>query len=78
MLPRDSNNKKQKHSNSFYLMQYAGLGMQLLAVLGFTVFLGLKTDGWLKLNFPLFAWLLPVAALAGMFYRIVKDTASKK
>ena len=73
-----SNNKKQNRSNASYLLQYAGLGMQLFAAISIAVFLGFKADGWLKLNFPLLAWLLPVTVLAGILYRILKDTSAKK
>lgn len=78
MCPQPSRDKKPNRSNASYLMQYAGLGMQLLALLALTVFLGLKADQWLKLNFPLLAWLLPVLVLTGMFIRIFKDTSKKQ
>lgn len=78
MPPPVTNHKKQNRSNSSYLLQYAGMGMQLLAAIGIALFLGLKADGWLQLNFPLLAWLLPVTVLAGILYRILKDTSAKK
>ena len=58
-------------------MQYAGLATQLLVALGLAVFLGLKADDWLQLNFPLLGWLLPLVVLMAMFYRILKDTSKK-
>ena len=58
-------------------MQYAGLATQLLVALGLAVFLGLKADELLKLNFPLLGWLLPLVVLMAMFYRILKDTSKK-
>ncbi|HMO32496.1 MAG TPA: hypothetical protein PKE63_13095 [Lacibacter sp.] len=73
-LPPD---KKKYRSNASYLMQYSGLAMQLLAVLGITVYLGIKADGWLQLSFPLFAWLLPLLGLTGSWIRIFKDTEKK-
>lgn len=58
-------------------MQYASLATQLLVALGLAVFLGLKADSWLQLNFPLLGWLLPLVVLMAMFYRILKDTSKK-
>ena len=58
-------------------MQYASLATQLLVALGLAVFLGLKADEWLKLNFPLLGWLLPLVVLMATFYRILKDTSKK-
>ena len=55
-------------------MRYAGLATQMMAGLGIAVFIGIKADKWVRLSFPVFTWLLPLLALAGMLYRIVKET----
>jgi hypothetical protein len=79
-MPQPTTNKPSKptKTNRAYLARYAGLAFQLMAALGLSVFLGLKADGWLKLNFPLLAWLLPVVVLSALFYRIYKDTSANK
>lgn len=79
-MPQPTTNKSSKptKSNRAYLAQYAGLAFQLMAALGLAVFAGIKADGWLKLNFPLLAWLLPLLVLSAMFYRIYKDTSARK
>lgn len=59
-------------------MRYAGLAMQLFASLGIAIFLGLKVDGWLKLSFPLFLWLLPLLVIVGLIIKVIKDTDSKR
>jgi len=76
--PTTNNNPKKYKSTSAYLLEYSGLAMQLMAALGIAVFLGLKTDGWLNLNFHLFAFVLPVLVIAGLLVRVVKDTSKKK
>ncbi|MEP6726161.1 MAG: ATPase F0F1 [Bacteroidota bacterium] len=70
MLPQSNNNNKD-------LMRYAGLATQMLAGLGIAVFIGLKTDKWLKLSFPILSWLLPLLVLAAIIFRIIKETGPK-
>ena len=79
-MPQPATNKdpKKYKSTSAYLLEYSGLAMQLMAALGIAVFLGLKTDGWLNLNFHLFAFVLPVLVITGLLVRVVKDTSKKK
>ena len=60
------------------LQRYAGLAMQFLVSIGICVFIGLKADEWLHISIPLFIWLLPLLAIAGVIYNILKDTAKKK
>lgn len=69
---------KKYKSTSAYLLEYSGLAMQIMAALGIAVFLGIKTDGWLNLNFHLFAFVLPVLLITGLLVRVVKDTSKKK
>lgn len=73
----NKDSKKYKRSSA-YLLEYSGLAIQLMAALGIAVFLGLKTDGWLNLNFHLFAFVLPVLVITGLLVRVVKDTSKKK
>jgi F0F1-type ATP synthase assembly protein I len=59
------------------LLRYAGLGSQLLAGIGIAVFIGLKADQWLHTS-PLFASVLPLLTLTGMFYKLARETSRKK
>jgi len=59
-------------------MRYAGLATQMLISLGIAVFIGIKADKWLKLSFPILSWLLPLLVLAGIIYRIIKETGPPK
>ncbi|HEY8688316.1 MAG TPA: hypothetical protein VIM07_03710 [Chitinophagaceae bacterium] len=66
----NQNSKKQ-------LMQYAGIGGQILVSLGIGVFLGLKADEWLNFKFPLFVWLLPLLILIAFIAKLIKATSKK-
>lgn len=58
-------------------MRYASLGTQLLVAIGLAVFAGLKADEWLHTS-PLFACVLPLVVLSGMFYKLFRETSRKK
>jgi Na+/glutamate symporter len=73
----DFNNQKNP-SNKNLLIQYAGLGGQILAGLVIAVFLGKWIDEKLKFTFPVFIWLLPLIVIIGMILKAVKDTSKKK
>ncbi len=76
--PTINNDPKKYKSTSAYLLEYSGLAMQLMAALGIAVFLGIKTDGWLNLNFHLFAFVLPLLVITGLLIRVIKGTSTKK
>jgi membrane protein DedA with SNARE-associated domain len=67
---------KEEGNNQF--MRYAGLAIQFLVSIGIGVFLGLKSDEWLHLSFPLLVWLLPLLIILGMILNIFKETSGKK
>jgi len=54
------------------------MGTQIFVALGLAVFVGLKVDKWLKISAPLLVLILPVIVLAGMIYKIVKETSKQK
>lgn len=68
---------KEKSSNRL-LLRYAGLGMQLLIAIGIAVYGGLKLDQLFKFKTPLLVWILPLLVIAGIIYKIIKDTAPKQ
>ena len=72
-------NKQQppdKQSNRAFFLRYASLGSQLLAAIAISVFLGLKTDQWLHSS-PLFACVVPLLVLSGIFYKLYRETGRK-
>ena len=72
--------RQQRPNNNNYrdLLRYASMGTQIFVGLGIAVFLGLKVDKWLKISAPLLVLLLPVLVLAGIIYKIVKETSKQK
>lgn len=68
---------KQTNSSND-LLRYAGLGAQIMVSIGLAVIAGLKLDQWLHLPFPLLVWLLPLAVVSLMIYKLIKDTSNKK
>ena len=68
----------QKQNNAGRdVMRYAGLGAQILVSLGLAVFAGYHADRWLKVPFPLLVWLLPLAVVSMMIYKLIKETSNK-
>lgn len=64
-------------SNKQLLFTYAGLAFQLLVSAGLATYAGWWLDKWIKLNFPLFTWLLPLIVIIGMIIKAIKDTSKK-
>ena len=70
--------QQQKSTPTSDLMRYAGLGSQILVSLGIAVFLGYEIDKWLKIPLPLLVWLLPLAVLTEIIFKLIKETSGKK
>ena len=70
------NQKQNKSRND--LMRYAGLGGQIFFSLGIAVFIGYKADSWLHTPLPLLVWILPLAVLCIMIYKLIKETSKQK
>ena len=71
--------KQRPNKNNYSdLLRYASMGTQIFVALGLAVFIGLKVDKWLKISAPLLVLLLPVIVLAGIIYKIAKETSKQK
>jgi chromate transport protein ChrA len=70
--------KQRSNKNYSDLLRYASMGTQIFVALGLAVFVGLKADKWLKISAPLLVLILPVIVLAGIIYKIVKETSKQK
>ena len=68
-------NEKKETSNKSLLIQYAGLGAQLLAGLIIAVVAGKWVDEKLSLSLPVCIWLFPLVVIIGMILKAVKDTS---
>lgn len=74
---KTSKKAEQQKTNLQYLMQYAGLGAQLLAGMALALFLGMKADAYFSLHFPLLSWLLPLLVIIAMIIKLLKETGGK-
>jgi hypothetical protein len=45
---------------------------------GVAVFLGIKADKWLKVNFPIFSWGVPLLVIVIVLVQIIKANSGKK
>ena len=68
---------KPPPDNSKLLLQYAGLGAQLLVLLGLAVFAGIKLDKKFQFTFPILVWALPLLVLIGIMVKAIRDTSKK-
>jgi len=59
------------------LMRWAGLGTEMVASVGLSVFLGVKADKWLKLSFPILSWVLPLLVISGLLINLVRSGSKK-
>ena len=64
--------------NDKSLLIYAGMAFQIFATLGVAFFIGYKLDKYLKLSFPIFLLLMPLIAIFGVLYKVLRDTNKKK
>ncbi len=69
--------QKPPPDNSKLLLQYAGLGAQLVVLLGLAVFAGIKLDQKLHFSFPILVWALPLLVLIAMMTKAIRDTSRK-
>lgn len=70
------NHRKPKKSFDNYI-KYTNIAFQMAAVIGIGVFGGIKLDGWLSLDFPVFTLLLSLISVAAAIYLSVKDFLKK-
>ena len=69
--------KEKPDNNNQVLFQYAGMATQFLGVIGIMVFAGLKADQWLNWQLPILVWVLPLLAIVGMIYTIIRRISKK-
>jgi chromate transport protein ChrA len=70
--------KDSKKPDNSLLWKYAGFATQLIIALGLAVWLGIKIDGWLKINAPIAVWVLPLLIIIVLIVKAIKDTSPKK
>lgn len=72
------NSPRDNRSNRKVLLRYAGLSTELVASVGLSVFLGIKSDKWLHLSFPIFSWCLPLLIITVFIVKLVKENSRPK
>ncbi|MFT4153517.1 AtpZ/AtpI family protein [Parafilimonas sp.] len=69
---------KKEATNKNLLVQYAGIGAQIVAGLLVFIFAGKWMDEKLRLSFPLLIWIMPLVFIIGMIIKVIKDTSTRK
>jgi hypothetical protein len=59
-------------------MRYAGLSTEVFASVGLAVFIGIKTDKWVHLSFPVFSCALPLIVIVVLIVKLVKETSKRQ
>ena len=76
MEPVSTDPKKPKPYNNHYL-KYAGLGLQLFGVIGFSAWLGYQLDNYLKLTFPAFLISFVLLAFSGVMVQLYRSATKE-
>ncbi|MFZ5999767.1 MAG: AtpZ/AtpI family protein [Bacteroidota bacterium] len=63
--------KKQKPYNDF--LKYSGLGLQLLAGIGLSAWVGHLIDGYFGFSFPVFLLSFVMLSFGGMMYQLYRS-----
>jgi hypothetical protein len=70
-MNQPDNNKKPTSTTN--IMKYSAIGFQIMGVFALGVFLGLKTDEWLKTKKPYFTLLFSLVFAFGGLYLGLRD-----
>ncbi|MEA3451498.1 MAG: AtpZ/AtpI family protein [Bacteroidota bacterium] len=66
--------QKNNNSNNYKKIgKYLNLPFQMLAIIAFFVFGGIKLDQWLEFNFPVFTLILTIIGVTLSIYVAIKD-----
>ena len=71
-------NTKDGSDRNRELIRYAGLSTEVAASVGVSLFLGIKADKWLKVSFPMLAWILPLLVIVLLMVLLIKANSGKK
>ncbi len=68
----------QQNNSNKLLWRYAGLGFTFLAAISISLFIGNKLDGYIKTDFPVLVWILPLLFIISILIKVIKDSNTKK
>jgi apolipoprotein N-acyltransferase len=71
-MSREPNHNKTTNPLKQYA-RYSGIAFQMMAVMAFSAWLGLKADKYLELQFPLFTLIFIITALGLILYKMVRS-----
>lgn len=58
--------------------KYLQIGLQMLVTIGLGVWLGIKTDSWLKWRFPVFTILFSLLFIFVSIYNVIRQFPDQK
>ena len=66
-------NRYQKPKKKFDdFIRYSSLAFEMITIMGLGVFVGVKIDRWLDLEFPAFTLGLMILSVAGAIYYVIR------
>jgi hypothetical protein len=79
-LPDEGGGTSDRRSNDRRkeLLRWAGLSTEVVASVGFSLFLGVKADKWLKLSFPILSLALPLVVIVVLLINLIREGSNKK
>jgi hypothetical protein len=69
-MNKDHYQKPKKQIDNF--IRYSGLAFEMVAIMGFGVWVGIKIDQWLELSFPAFTLGLMILSVIGAIYHAIR------
>jgi hypothetical protein len=73
-MPLHTENKKPGLNG----MQFIGLASQFFIIIGLSLALGWKIDGWLHFKSPWLIWILPLIMIVGLLIKLIIETTKKR
>lgn len=70
IMNNDKYKKPKKHIDDF--IKYSSLAFEMIIIMGAGVFLGVKIDQWLDMNFPAFTLGLMILSVVGAIYHAIR------
>jgi len=59
-------------------LRYVGLASQVAVSVGVAIFLGIRSDKWLHMSFPIFSCALPLLVIVLIMVNLVKESSRRK
>jgi len=69
-MDSDKFQKPKKKFDDF--IKYSSLAFEMIVIMGVGVFLGVKIDQWLDMNFPAFTLGLMILSVVGAIYHAIR------